>query len=120
MLSFEINPNLNTLPNNSPSVRPAVVRPLVFLFPDENLCKCLWICTKLDMCIDIVKIWFGIAKLANFVNFDRFICMRHLCMLFPENNLSKYQWTYTKLGLCIDVVKISFGIANGHILSSFD
>ena len=36
----------------------------VFSFPDDNLSKYQWIFTKLGtcMCIDIVKIWFGIAN----------------------------------------------------------
>ena len=33
----------------------------IFSFPDDNLSKHQWIFTKLGMCIDIVKIWFGIA-----------------------------------------------------------
>ena len=57
------------------SVRPSVIRPSVshtsvrFSFPDDNLSKHQWIFTKLDMCIDIVDIWFGIAYgqiLSNF------------------------------------------------------
>ena len=43
------------------SVRPTVVRPSVFSFPDY-LRKCLWIVTKLDMCIDIVKMLLGITN----------------------------------------------------------
>ena len=34
----------------------------IFLFPDDNLSKHQWLFTKLGMCIDIVEIWFGIAK----------------------------------------------------------
>ena len=33
----------------------------IFSFQDNNLAKSQQIFTKLDMCIDIVKIWFGIA-----------------------------------------------------------
>ena len=33
----------------------------VFLFQDNNLSKSQRILTKLDMCIDIIAIWFGIA-----------------------------------------------------------
>ena len=33
-----------------------------FSFPDDNLSKYQWICITLDMCIDIVEIWFGIAN----------------------------------------------------------
>ena len=41
------------------SVRLSSVR---FSFPDDNLSKHPWIFNKLGMCIDIVEIWFGIAK----------------------------------------------------------
>ena len=34
----------------------------IFSFPDDNLSKRQWIFTKLGMCIDILKIWFGIAN----------------------------------------------------------
>ena len=45
------------------SVSPSVVRPSVrFLFPDDNLSKHQWIFIELGMCIDIVKIWFGIVN----------------------------------------------------------
>ena len=40
----------------------AVVRPSVLSFPDDNLSKYQWIFTKLGMCIDIMKISFGIAN----------------------------------------------------------
>ena len=44
-------------------VRRTLVRLSVrFSFPDDNLSKNQWIFTKLDMCIDIVEIWFGIAN----------------------------------------------------------
>ena len=36
-------------------------RPTIFLFTDDNLCKCQWFFTKLGVCIDIVENWFGIA-----------------------------------------------------------
>ena len=45
-------------------IRPSI-RLSVILFPDG---KCQWIFVKLGVCIDIVKIWFGIAW-ANFVTF---------------------------------------------------
>ena len=32
-----------------------------FSFPDDSLSKHQWIFTKLDLYIDIVEIWFGIA-----------------------------------------------------------
>ena len=34
----------------------------IFLFLDNNLSNYQWILTKLGMCIDIVKVWFGIAN----------------------------------------------------------
>ena len=40
-------------------VRVSVCPSIRFSFPDDNLSKHQWIFTKLDMCIDIVKIWFG-------------------------------------------------------------
>ena len=33
----------------------------VFSFQDNDFSKSQWIVTKLDMCIDFVEIWFGIA-----------------------------------------------------------
>ena len=49
----------------------------IFSFSDDNLSKHQWIFTKLDMCIDIVKIWFGIANGQIPSNFDGVICPRH-------------------------------------------
>ena len=67
------------------------------------------------MCIDIVKIWFGISW-ANFVKF----CQSFLPIFsFPDDNLSKYQGILTKLTY-IDIKVIQFGIANGQISSIFD
>ena len=34
----------------------------IFSFPDNKLCKCQRILTKLGTCIDIKEIWFGIAN----------------------------------------------------------
>ena len=34
----------------------------IFSFQDDNLSKRHWVFTKLGKCIDIVKIWFGIAN----------------------------------------------------------
>ena len=50
---------------------------LIFLFLDDNLSKHQWIFTKLDMCIDIVEIWFGIANEQISSKFDGVICQRH-------------------------------------------
>ena len=35
---------------------------VIFSFPDDNLSKSQGILTKLDACIDIIEIWFGIAN----------------------------------------------------------
>ena len=61
-----------------PCVRPSYIRPSVcFSFLDDNLSKHQWIFTKLDMCIDIVEIWFGIANGQISSNFYGVICPRH-------------------------------------------
>ena len=45
----------------------------VFSFPYDNLSKYQWIFTKLGLCIDIVKIWFGIANGQVSSNFDSYL-----------------------------------------------
>ena len=95
----------------------------IFSFLDDNLSKCLWIFTKLDMCIDTVEIWFGIANGQTSSNFDGFICPRHTHIFyFPDDNFSKCQGILTKLGTCIDMKEIWFGIAFRQIseLSAWD
>ena len=42
-------------------------------FPDDNFSKCQWIFTKLGMCTDIVKIWFGIADGRILSIFDSYL-----------------------------------------------
>ena len=42
----------------------------VFSFTDNNLSKYQWSITKLDVCIDIVEIWFGIANGQILLIFD--------------------------------------------------
>ena len=49
----------------------------IFSFPVDNLSKHQWIFTKLGMCIDILKIWFGIANGQISSVFDRVICPQH-------------------------------------------
>ena len=49
----------------------------IFSFPDDNFSKCRGILTKLSICIDIEKIWFGIANRQISLIFDRAICPRH-------------------------------------------
>ena len=44
-----------------------------FIFQDNNSSKSQWIFTKLDMCIDIVEIWFGIANGQISSVFDRYL-----------------------------------------------
>ena len=48
----------------------------IFSFPDDNLCKCQGILTKLGTCIDIKEIWFGIANGQILSMFDRVICQQ--------------------------------------------
>ena len=49
----------------------------IFSFLDDNLRKCQGILTKLDMCIDTVEIWFGIANGKISSSFDGVICPTH-------------------------------------------
>ena len=44
------------------SIRPSFCPSVRFSSPDDNLSKHQWIFTEFGMCIDIVKIWFGIAN----------------------------------------------------------
>ena len=46
----------------------------VFYFQDSNLSKSQWIFTKFDVCVNIVKICFGIAHQQISSIFDRVIC----------------------------------------------
>ena len=47
----------------------------IFSFLDNNLSKCQGILTKLDTCIDMKEIWFGIANGQISPVFDRVICL---------------------------------------------
>ena len=49
----------------------------IFSFPDDNLCKCQRILTKLGTCIDIKAVWFGNPNGQILSMFDRVICPRH-------------------------------------------
>ena len=51
-----------------------------FSFPDDSFGKYQWIFTKLSMCIEILEVWFGIAKGQISLNFDGVICPRHAHM----------------------------------------
>ena len=95
------------------------VRPSVFSFPDDSLSKCQWIFTKLDVCIDIVEIWFVMVNGQISSIFDKVTCPP-TTFSFLDDNFSKYQWLYTKLCVCIDIVEICFGIADVRNLSIFD
>ena len=88
-------------------------------FLDDNLIKCQWIFTKLDVYIGIVETWFGIANDQILSSFDWSACYPSI-FLFPDDNLRKCQWIFTKLGMCIDIVEILFWTANGQILSIYD
>ena len=60
------------------------------LFPDESLSIIYqWIFTKLDMCIDIVYIWFGIANGQISSIFDRVICLPQSIFLFLDDNFQE-------------------------------
>ena len=54
------------------SVCPSIC-PSIYSF-DDNFSKYQWIFTKLDVYIDIVEIWFGIADRLILSIFDRVIC----------------------------------------------
>ena len=76
----------------------------IFLFQDNNLRKSQRIFTQFDMCIDIVKIWFGIVIGYISSIFDRVICRWHdnggvlsfqvLILLNQKANVSKLHWKY--------------------------
>ena len=55
--------------------------PSIFSLPDDNLSECECIFTKLGMCIDIVKIWFGIANGQTSSVVERVISMSDLSFL---------------------------------------
>ena len=90
----------------------------IFSFPDDNLSKRQRIFTKLVICIDIVKIWFGIANGQISSNFKLSTRDRSI-FSFPDNNLSKCQGIVTKLGSRIDMKEVWFWIAKGQISSTF-
>ena len=102
------------------SINSSVICLSVFSFPENKLSKCQWTFTKLDIFIDNMGIWFGIAYGQILSIFDRVICPQHHDFSFPDNNVSKYQWIFIELGMCIDIVQIWFGIVTGQIMSIFD
>ena len=60
------------------STRPSYLYPSVFFFSDDNLSKCQWIFTKLGVCNDILKIWFGVVNGQISSIFDRVICPQYV------------------------------------------
>ena len=50
----------------------------IFSFPDVNFSKCQWIFTKLDISIDIVEVWFRIAKGKISSIFEGVTCPQHV------------------------------------------
>ena len=72
----------------------------VFTFQDDNLSKCQGILTKLDTCIDMKEIWFGIADGKILSMSDRVICPRH-------NNVV---W-YSSLTFLFNNIFLSFKLA---------
>ena len=59
---------------------PSVIRPSIFSFPDDNLSKCQWIFTKLNVSIDIVEIWFGVVDEQISSIFDSYLSA--ICLYF--------------------------------------
>ena len=58
------------------SVRLSYVRPFVFSFLGNNFSKYQWIFTKLGMCINIMKNWFGVAngQISSFLTVVCIVC----------------------------------------------
>ena len=84
-------------------------------FLDDNLSKYQWIVTKLGTCIEIVKIWFGIANGQILSVFDNEVCLPLSVVSFPDDNWSKYllsmDFHHTKLGMCILILwRSGFGL----------
>ena len=61
---------------------------------DDNLSKHQWIFTKLDMCIDVVESWFGIANGQILADFDSYLPETPI-FSFPDQNLCKCQGILT-------------------------
>ena len=88
-----------TMPHNSgrvlwyhigcPCVCPSVI---IFSFNVNNLSKCLWVFTKLGMCI--VDFWWS------------YLPETSPYFLFRTVTRVKCQWKFTKFGICIDIVVI--------------
>ena len=74
-------------------------------FLDENLSKCEWIFTKLGICIDIVKIWFGIVNGQIYVSFGQSY-MPATCPSFRFWMITRINIGFIKLGICIDIEEV--------------
>ena len=71
------------------SIHLSYISPSVFSFPDDNLSKYQCIFTKLDICIDILEIWSGIANGQILSFLYRVSCLGHVHFSFPDNSLIK-------------------------------
>ena len=71
-----------------------------FLFLDVNLNKCQWIFTKLCMCIDIVRIWFGIANGKILSIFDSYLFATHPYSHFLTITLVNIKGFHQKYLVC--------------------
>ena len=71
-----------------PSVCQSYVPQSIFSVPDDNLSKSQWIFTKLNVCIDIVEIWFGIVNGQISSIFDRVICPRQIHIFFTFRTIT--------------------------------
>ena len=76
------------------------VRSSVFSFLDDNLSKYIWIFTKLDTCINIVEIWFGIAN-GRILSIS-FICPKH----GNDGKLSFHVFIYHYFSIRSRVIKL--------------
>ena len=99
-------------PSVCPSIHRQSVRLSVFHIRMRNLSKHQWIFTKLGMCIDIMEIWFGIAKGQILTALSARDMPIFSC---PDDSLSKFQGILTKLGTCIDMKEIWVWITNGQM-----
>ena len=88
----------------------------IFLFPNNNLSKCQWIFTKLDMCIDAVDICSGIAN-GKILSILTVICSPIFCPYFGL-------WTITLVNIngflpnlvcALILQRSSFGFQKGKL-----
>ena len=77
----------------------------IFSFQDNNLSKCQGILTKLDTCIDIKEIWFGIANGQISSIFDRekmagYYRFTFLFLCSPKNFGGAYSRRFVRASVC--------------------